>query len=379
MLINLLKIGETLFFKIYSFPSIFFIYILKKLLLLKLEKMNPANQNLQNNYATNRLISSMKCVLQIFNQLDVINLITEQFKFFLSQSHINGNELFINSFNEILNISKQFSTNILSKDIYEQKIVDFINEVFNRNNSGISGTRPIILFFMISKIIEDDINQYFNDITKNKILDDIILKNDFSVFNNIIPMDNQNIKTAIIQLISEFKNKYKGPLVDNFYFLILSTSRCPNCNNLFGIRILVTQFLQLDVNNPQNNISDLINNHFSGKLGLGNYICQNCGLQGQKYKKLYCLNLPNYLILEFEDRNNVIFTDNITLQLYNGEIVHYQYFANVYKYIENEERSFRAVIKIGNDLVLYKDDNIEPYSQNNIDIHLPSMAIYKKI
>ena len=341
--------------------------------------MNPANQNLQNNYATNRLISSMKCVLQIFNQLDVINLITEQFKFFLSQSHINGNELFINSFNEILNISKQFSTHILSKDIYEQKIIDFINEVFNRNNSGISGTRPIILFFTISKIIEDDINQYFNDITKNKIFDDIILKNDYSEFNNIIPMDNPNIKNAIIQLISDFKNKYKGPLVDNFYFLILSTSRCPNCNNLFGIRILVTQFLQLDVNNPQNNISDLINNYFSGKLGLGNYICQNCGLQGQKYKKLYCLTLPNYLILEFVDKNNVMFTNNITLQLYNEEIFHYQYCSSIYKYIENEEKSFRAVIKTGNDLVLYKDDNIEPYSQNNINIHRPSMAIYKKI
>ena len=139
------------------------------------------------------------------------------------------------------------------------------------------GTRPIVLWFIIASIINKEINQYFNN-WQNNIFDNMI-QNNFMDLNNFIPITNQQIYDSISRSIVAFKNKYKGPLVDNFYFFILSVSRCPNCNNLFGIRSQINQFLQLDVKNPQNNISDLINNYFSPKIGTGNYLCNNCGLQ----------------------------------------------------------------------------------------------------
>ena len=156
-----------------------------------------------------------------------------------------------------------------------------------------------------------------------------MIQNNFMILNNLIPLTNQISYKSISEDILNFKNNYKGPFVDNFFFLIISVSRCPNCNNLFGVRSQVTQFLQLDVKNPKNNISDLIYSYFSPKIGLGNYVCNKCGLQGKKSKISYCLNLPNYLILEFEDKSSVNFNDNINIPLFNGQMCSYQYLSGI--------------------------------------------------
>jgi hypothetical protein len=328
----------------------------------------------------NRVVSSMKSLLQVLYRLDNMNYIKAQIFSLFSNSQIDYSPFFIHYFHQILNNVQPVSCGQLINQVnYTQYINQFIQKVFINNKSGISGTRPIILFYMITSIMRDEFlnNPFFNNY--QNIIFDYMIQNNFIILNNLIPMQNPLIYNSISQAIINFKNNFKGPFVDNFYFFILSVSRCPNCNNLFGVRTQVSQFVPLDVKNPQNNISDLVNYYFCEKLGYGNYSCQICGLQGQKKKRLYCLNLPNYLILEFEDKNLVNFSDNIFVPLFNGNMFTYQFSSCIYKFKKNDISDFVAVFKYGNDYYFYSDDKIEQRPKEFINSQCPSLAIYKII
>ena len=325
----------------------------------------------------NRVLSSMKSLLQVLLRLDKMDFVQAVTMSLFVDNNIDYSQYFIHSYHQMLNsiLPKNLIPNQINQVIYKQDINEFIRKVLINNRSGISGTRPIILFYMITSILKDDFVQYFNSY-ENHILD-YIIQNNFMILNSIIPMTDPTIYNSISQQIFEFKNKYKGPLVDNFYFFILSVSRCSRCNNLFGIRTKVAQFLQLDVKNPQNNIMDLINNFFAIQNGMK--YCKYCGLQVQKMKKLYVLNSPEYLILEFEDKNLVNFSSNIFLPLFNGMICQYEYVSAIYKLKINNIIDFVAVFKYKNNLFFYSDDKICSCPPNYINSQNPSLAIFKKI
>ena len=344
----------------------------------KKNRMEPIFLN-NNMGKENRVISSMKSLLQVLYHLDNMNYIKAQILSLFSNTKIDYSPFFIHYFYQILNNVQPANCGQLINQVnYTQYINQFIQRVFIKNKSGISGTRPIILFYMITSIIRDDFlnNPYFNGYQNN--IFDYMIQSNFSILNNLIPMTNPLVYNSVSQAIYNFKNNYKGHFVDNFYFFILSESRCPNCNNLFGVRTQLSQFLQLEVKNPQNNISDLVSYYFCPKLGYGNYNCQNCGLKGQKTKKIYCLNLPNYLILEFEDKNAVNFSDNIFVPLFNGNNITYQFSSGIYKIKKNDISDFVAVFKTGNNYYFYSDDKIEQCPKEYINLQCPSLAIYIK-
>ena len=344
----------------------------------KKNRMEPIFLN-NNMGKENRVISSMKSLLQVLYHLDNMNYIKAQILSLFSNTKIDYSPFFIHYFYQILNNVQPANCGQLINQVnYTQYINQFIQRVFIKNKSGISGTRPIILFYMITSIIRDDFLNipYFNGYQNN--IFDYMIQSNFSILNNLIPMTNPLVYNSVSQAIYNFKNNYKGHFVDNFYFFILSVSRCPNCNNLFGVRTQLSQFLQLEVKNPQNNISDLVSYYFCPKLGYGNYNCQNCGLKGQKTKKIYCLNLPNYLILEFEDKNAVNFSDNIFVPLFNGNNITYQFSSGIYKIKKNDISDFVAVFKTGNNYYFYSDDKIEQCPKEYINLQCPSLAIYIK-
>ena len=325
------------------------------------------------------ILSSMKSLLQVLYHLDRMSFIQAQILSLFIDTRIDYSKYFIHSFQQMLNnVHPKNCNQIQINQVYYTQIVnDFIRKVFIYNNSGISGTRPIILFYMITSIIKENFLQYFNSY-QNKLLD-YIINNNFIPLNNIIPMTtNPKIYNQISKLIYEFKNNFKGPLVDNFYFFILIVSRCTICKNILGIRTRGVQFLQLDVPNPQNNITDLINNYFSFNES-GNKYCEYCKLNRQKMKRLYCLNLPNYLILELEDKNSVNFNSNIMLPLFDGTMCSYQYESCIYKLKINNITDFVSVFRSGNNYFFYSDDKIGPYNQAYMNLQCPSLAIYKKI
>ena len=329
----------------------------------------------------NKILTSMKSLLQILFRLDSMNFIQTQLKLLFQnyQGNYNNNNLFINSFLDMLNNFQMLNNGQINFMIYNQKINDFIRLIFLKNNSGVSGIRPIILFYMMISIFKDEFFDHFNNVYQNNIFD-YAIQNNLLPFNTIVPIANPTIYESLKNTIMDFKNNYKGPFVDNFYFIVMSVSRCPNCNELFGMRNNLATFLQLDVPKPQNNIAQLINDYFSPKAvsTTGKYNCK-CGSQGKANRRLYCLNLPNYLVIEFEDRNNINFNDNIIIPLFNGEMGSYQYFAGIYKYKINDVSNFVTVIKNGNNYFLCNEDRIDQCQPNIINSDCPSLAVYKKI
>ena len=330
------------------------------------------------NKKNNKTKSSMKSLLLILDKLDIMDSIKNQMNLKFSVYKENYINLFTYYFFDFM---KQFQKFFLFKIEWEKKINEFINKVFSYNDSGISGSRPIILFYIINNIIKNECKNNF-DFSENRICDSIIQSN-YSTLNNIVPIIHGDIfYNNISKAILNFKNNYKGPLVDNFYFLILNVSRCPNCNNIMDIKIQVTQFLQLNVTKQQNNIWDLINNYFWPKIvDIENYQCIKCLIKGKKSITPYILNSPNYLILELEDRNKVNFKSDIILPLYNGRISSYQYVSGIYKIKDASE--YVAVIKKGNDYSFYSDDKVMQFSKKEftelINTENPSLVIYKKV
>ena len=325
----------------------------------------------------NKILSSMKSLILILYKLDIFNLIRAQLQSLFSNCQLPYQESGLFALYNIFESIQQFEMGNINQQFYTEKISDFIRKVFISSHCGVSGNRPIILYYMISCIVKDDFKQYF-DFYKNNLFNDVISSNYMS-FNSVIPMNNQKIYNSICGYIIDFINKYKGLFVDNFYFLTLSASRCPNCGNLFGIRNNICTFLQLNVPNPQNNIMDIIKDYFSPQPGTGNYNCTNCGLKGKKVKTMYCCNFPNYLFLEFEDKNKIIFTENITIPLYNGQISYYQYCAGIYKYKMNDVSCFVAIIKYGNAFYFCCDDTIKQCDPSYVNMECPSLAIYKRV
>ena len=343
------------------------------------QKVTEAEEFLQPNMGKeNRIISSMKCVLYIIYKLDCFNYIKGQLEYLFKNPNLNLNHLILFSFYQMMDNVRQMEVGQINKTSYDQIISDFIKNIFINNNSGISGARPIILFYMMVNIFKDEFLKNFNDFCQNNIYD-YIIQNNFKNFQNLLPLDNQDVLNTINKNIFSFKNQYKGPFVDNFYFIILFLSKCPQCNNLFGISdFQISTFLQLDVPNQENNITDLVNNFFIPKPGTGNYNCKNCGCQGKKLRYKYCLNLPNYLFLELEDKNKINFTDKISVPLYNGQYCSYQFNACIYKSKINDISSFGMILKMGDSYYRYFDDKIIQYS-SNINLDFPSLALYKRI
>ena len=327
----------------------------------------------------NRILSSMKCLLFVLDKLDIINFTKAQMNALFNNNPLNSQQSVLYSFYQILNVLKQWENGQISKENYEQIIINFIKNIFNNNNSGISGTRPIILLYMMCSIFKKEFQQNFN-IYQNNIFDNII-KNNFKDFQTILPMNNQLIYDSISKKILDFQNNYKGPFVDQFYFLAITLSKCPQCGSLFGISSFeICQFLQLNTPNPENDIQNVINEHFIPKSGTGNkYNCQNCGCQGKKLRQRYCLNLPNYLFLELEDKNKVNFAKKIGVPLYNGQNYYYEYISSIYKFKNNETTSFCAVLKNVNNYYFYANDSVQQVPEKYVFLERPSLALYKKV
>ena len=329
----------------------------------------------------NKLKSSMKCILYILYKLDNMNYLnTDKMQSILNNCKSNNNQYDFLSLFQILNIIPQFVNGLINFASYDQAINNFISYIFKKNSSGISGTSPMILFYMISHIFKDEIYENFKYNYENNIFDKII-QNDFNIFNGFVPMNQQNIYKYISDKIYIFKDRFRGPFVDKCYFLIISLSNCAQCQNLCGIqKIEVGQFLPLTVPNSNNNISDLVFNFFTATPGIGEQECENCFNPGKaRLRQKYLLNLPQYLFLELEDKNKVSFNEIISIPLFNGKIYYYQFYSCIYKRRINDILTFSAVYKYENSYYQYYNDINEPLPATTIHLENPSLAIYKLI
>ena len=328
----------------------------------------------------NKLKSSMKCILYILYKLDNMNYLnTDKMQSILNKCKSNNNQYDFLSLFQILNTIQKFENGQINLASYDQAINNFITYIFKKNSSGISGTSPMILFYMISHIFKDEIYENFKYNYENNIFDSVI-QNNFNIFNSLVPMNITAISDLIRGKINTFKDRFRGPFVDKCYFLIILLSKCAQCQRLCGLKkIEVGQFLPLTVPNQDNNISDLIFNYFN-ENGFGTKDCENCFNPGKtRLRQKYLLNLPKYLFLELEDKNKVVFNEIISIPFFNGQNNKYQFYSCIYKRRINDLLTFSAVYKYENSYYHYSDDKVELLLAPIIHLENPSLAIYKLI
>ena len=330
-----------------------------------------------NQGAENKIITSMKSLIHVLSNLPCMIMILGQFHSVFTDNYPNT---FMESFFNIFNDYKTMANNLLYKEAYERKINDFIKVVIIKNRENINGPRPIILFYMISSIIKSEFMNLCKGY-KNQILGENLLTINNYPFSNLIPKDYIKLNSVIDQ-INSFKNKNISPFVDNFYLIGLTIEKCANqvCDNIYDVEVLYSQFLQLQIEKEEEKIDDLIDKLFAENFPASALICNKCQSTGIISKQFFCLNSPEYLILELEDRNKINFKTKISIPLYNGENVHYKFIGAIYKKKVESYSKFFAVTKNDDNVILYDDDQIvQNCNFNLINSEKPSMAFYQKI
>ena len=326
----------------------------------------------------NKIISSMKCLLHILFSLPCI----EELCGLLQSLYTNRpQKTFMESFNNIFKDYKNVKKNLLSTTEYEKKINAFISEVFKRNSNEESGPRPATLFYMISSIIKDEF-LILKPSHKNTIFSEDIDINNYP-FDVILPRNDKiQLCKKLINNIKSFKSNNKGVFVDNFYIYKIIRDICPDCGHVYNIESFSGLFLDLKIEKEEEKIEDLINSFFEAYYPSTPYECSSCGSGYLLSRQNICLNSPNYLLLELEDRNKVYFNEIIDIPLFNGDKIVYVFIGAIYKKKCDTYSEFFAVTKQGNNIICYN------YDKNNItecnDFNLmnspkPSLAFYRKI
>lgn len=322
-----------------------------------------------------KLITSMKSLLQVFNKLDIIKKIKEQINSFKQSEKFKKTLLYY--FFVVLDIVDKYEHNQISKDIYNKNIFSFINKTFKKNKANISGLIPCNLYFMLLTTFTQEIIENFPFIY-NDAFDNLFKGNEYPFSD--IDLDHRKQGEIKNYINNIYKEKNKGPFVDNFYFIILKYQKCDKCEHI-SIGTSAARFIPLNIQNSDEKICFLIDKYYTPIL-ISKDKCIKCSSTNVDFiKKNILLNLPNYLVFELEDKNKVLFDDIIYVPTFDGMKIKYEFISCIYKIIDNNISKYNAVIKNNekNIIETYSEDNITVDPNVNLDIHCPSLAIYKKI
>ena len=324
-----------------------------------------------------KLITSMKSLMRVLYKLDVIKNIKNQMNNFNQPENYNKTLLY--SFLDLLDIMSHYVDKKINRDIYENSLLTFINQTFRKNKSRISGIIPSNLFFMLLSTFSKEIYYLFPNFY-NHAFDELFNTNNKTPFSSYINIPHENDLIDFIN--NNYKANYKGPFVDNFFFILLQYQQCDKCKHI-SLKPLILQLLGLNVQNEQEKIQDLINRKINESYLYKNK-CLKCGSINVKFiKKNYFLNLPNYLVLELEDKNKIFFDELVNIPLFNKKEIKYEFVSCIYKNKSNNISKYNSVIKNKgkNIFEICDDDNENIISNIDMDLNVicPSIAVYKKI
>ena len=305
-----------------------------------------------------KLITSMKSLLQVFNKLDIIKKIKEQINSFKQSEKFKKTLLYY--FFVVLDIVDKYEHNQISKDIYNKNIFSFINQTFRKNKANISGLIPCNLYFMLLTTFTQEIIENFPFIY-NDAFDNLFKGNEYPFSN--IDLDHRKQGEIKNYINNNYKEKNKGPFVDNFYFIILKYQKCDKCEHI-SIGTSAARFIPLNIQNSDEKICYLIDKYYTPIL-ISKDKCIKCSSTNVDFiKKNILLNLPNYLVFELEDKNKVLFDDIIYVPTFDGMKIKYEFISCIYKIIDNNISKYNAVIKNN------EKNIIETYSDDNITVRL---------
>ena len=323
------------------------------------------NQKINNNVIS--LISSFKCILQCIYGLNNLNEIKS-----IINNNINNNNNFLTSFVNMMDIVDKESKKQINKTNYEYSIKLFLNEIIN-NQITQSINKPIFLYYNIVSLFTKEFGNLIKwpNISSSELLSSL----------NDLPY---NQFPDVYTNINNFKNKYRSPFVDIFYFLILTYIKCPKCGSTYYATSINTSFLEL-INKKEDNINNLILNYlYSKTLNYNNINCKNCGYSGEGLEEKKFLSTPKYLVIDFgEDGKQINYKRNINLSRFMEKSKcpqEFEIYAVINKEIINNQTQYIASVKGKNGQWMFYSGNTKGIcGTESLNIGTPSMAIYKGI
>ena len=100
------------------------------------------------------VLPSMKCLLYILYKLDKMDFIKNQLHQLFSNPKMNYQQLALYQFSKVLDTIEFWEKKKINNEFFNKEIKNFDAFIFNNNKTGLSGTRPIILFYIIMTILK---------------------------------------------------------------------------------------------------------------------------------------------------------------------------------------------------------------------------------
>ena len=329
--------------------------------LLQIEK------DINNNLLEKIEISMLKSVLYCLNGIDLIN----QIRSFIIENLKNKEvkiDYFPRSFVNIINVIKNKNNNKIDETVYND-MFDFFRKQLSEKKYNLEVTSPVLIYYNIMLNFTKEFSLYFN--YKNQLFDN------YKLFSYL--PENQFPK--IYNGIRQFQTQYRSPLVDIFYFLVLTIIKCSNCNIFIDAYTQTSSFLPLYFENERS-IIDLIGRYFGNNYTENNWICPNCNSYRKQIEIKKFFSSPKYLVLDLEEKNQIKYDQNIDVSKYlctNVGPTKYELYGviNAEK-IDNNQIQYITTIKENNEWFFYSDNSRQKCGNESINYGIPSCAIYKQ-
>ena len=329
------------------------------------------NQNIINNNINKEISQKNYSLLRVIECLyNIKELNLEKIKTIISP-YIKNNNNFIPL--EIINLIELIGLKFLNK-IDKNTFFNRINDLriklslyFEKKNDKNKKIEPS---YILKEIFKN-----FNEEFKNS---KISWKN--KIFNKIVEIEDlpQKLFPEMYEKIKKFKNGYKNPFIDIFYYVSLNLIKCPDCQNISNVDVQFNYLINI-ASKSQDNITNIIKNYMK-ENAKDNCKCSTCFYRGpgENEKKFYIS--PKFLIINFEDNNKLknSFEEIIDLSSYILTDIgpkKYILFALIKK--ENNEKYISFIKNEKSWYFCSSEDTIEECDIDSINYGIPSMVIYK--
>jgi len=324
-------------------------------------------RDIKNNLLEKIEISMLKSVLYCLNGIDLINPIRSYVKESLKNKKVNV-DYFPRSFIDILNVIKNKNINKIDETVYND-MFEFFRKQLSEKKYNIQVTSPVLIYYNIISNFTIEFPSHFN--WKNQLFDNY--KQQLYLDTNKFP--------KIENIVSQFQTQYRSPLVDIFYFLVLSLVKCSKCNIVIDAYNQICTFLPLYYE-EEGSIKDLIGRYFGNNNTENNFSCPNCNFCGKQIEIKQFFNSPKYLVLDLEEKNQIKFDQTIDISEYlctNVGPTKYELYAVINsEKINNNQVQYITTIKEDNDWFFYSGNSRQKVGIDLTQYGIPSCAIYKQ-
>ena len=324
-------------------------------------------RDINNNILEKIEISMLKSVLYCFSGIDLLDPIANSIKENLKNKQVEF-DYFPRSLIDIINVIKNKKINKVDETVYND-MFEFFRKQLSKKKYNLEVTSPVLTYYNILLNFTKEFPLYFN--WKNLLFENYKL-------HLYLPENNF---PKIYNGVRQFQNQYRNPLVDIFYFLVLTLIKCSNCNIVIDAYTQTSSFLPLYFENERS-IIDLIRRYFGNNNTENIFNCPNCNFLGKQKEIKQLFSSPKYLVLDLEEKNQIKYDQNIDLSQYIITTVgptKYELYAviNAEK-VNNNQVQYITVIKENNEWFFYSGNSRQKCGIASIQYGIPSCAIYKQ-